>query len=112
MSDLKEQLSGAQESDCAELAKAFHDVFASASGKRVLFWFLEQCAIYQDAYAGDNNATNYTLGLQAGGRKLIAMLDQLDPRYYPNLLLAIAELKAMDRAAADRGSNEEFDDAE
>lgn len=111
--DLKEQLSSAQESERAELAKAFRDVFALASGKRVLFWMLEQCAIYQDAYSGDHtNETNYLLGRQTVGRKLIAKLDDIDPRLYPKLLFDIADLKAMDRAAvaaAQQGNDDEED---
>lgn len=98
--DLREQLSPDQAVERDELAKAFREMFALHSGKRVLFWMLEQCAIYRDAYAGDNNATNYTLGLQSGGRKLIAKLDEIDPRIYPTLLLDIATLREMDRSAA------------
>ena len=100
MADLQEQLSRAQEVDRAELAKAFRDVLATAAGKRVLFWVLEQCSIYQDAYCGENNATNYTLGQQASGRKVIAKLDEIDPRLYPSLLTDVAAIREMDRAAA------------
>lgn len=96
-----------------ELAKAFREIVALASGKRVLFWILENAAIYRDAFSGEDSATNYTLGLQASGRKLIAMLDELDPRLYPQLLLDIAELRAMDRAAAKaRAGKQEKEDAE
>jgi hypothetical protein len=110
--DLKEQLSPLETIEREELSKAFRDVFATAAGKRVLFWMLEQCAIYQDAYAGDNNATNYTLGRQSVGRRLIGMLDQIDPRLYPKLLLAVADLKLIDRAAAQRGSHQEEEEDE
>ena len=100
MSDLNEQLSPEQEIARAELAQAFHDVLATVAGKRVLYWVLEVCAIYRDAFAGDNNLTNYTLGRQAAGRELIAKLDEIDPRFYPSLLMAMAEIREMDRAAA------------
>ena len=36
-----------------EITAAFREVFSTASGKRVLFWMLEQCAIYGEAYAGE-----------------------------------------------------------
>lgn len=101
MRDLTEQPSVIQQIERDELAKAFRDVLAGASGKRVLFWILETCAIYRDAFEGDNNVTNYTLGQQASGRKLIAMLDTIDPRFYPQLLMDMAEIRAMDRAAAE-----------
>lgn len=110
MSELNEQLSPAEQFERDALNAAFREVFATAAGKRVLFWMLEQCAIYQDAFSGDNNATNYSLGLQAAGRKLIERLDQLDPRFYPSMLLAVADLKAMDRAAAARAAKQENDD--
>lgn len=84
-----------------ELDRAFREVVASSSGKRVLFWMLEQCAIYQDAFAGDQmNATNYTLGLQAAGRRLIGKLDALDPKFYPMLLIEVSELKEVDKGRA------------
>lgn len=100
MSDLKEQLSPEQEIARAELAKAFRDTMATVAGKRVIFWILETCAIYRDAFAGDNNVTNYTLGRQASGRELIAKLDDVDPRLYPALLTDMAAIREMDRAAA------------
>lgn len=100
MRDLSEQLSPAQIVERAELQKAFHDVFALSSGKRVLFWMLEQCAIYRDAYTGENNSTNYQLGLQAAGRQLIGKLDEIDPQMYPNLLIAMAEIRETDKAQA------------
>lgn len=93
-----------------ELAKAFRDILKLAAGKRVLYWLLDQCAIYQEAYAGDNNATNYMLGRQAIGRRVIAKLDEIDPRFYPKLLLDIAEIRAMDREAAASMDQLESDD--
>ena len=59
---------------------------------------------------GDNDATNYMLGLQSAGRKLIAKLDALDPTNYPTLLLAVARDKAMKRAALERAAQTEDDD--
>lgn len=90
---------------------AFNAVLATAEGKRVLFWVLEQAAIYRDAFAGDDAATNYTLGQQSVGRKLIGMMDEIDPRTYPRLLLDIADQNAMARAAVARDEPEDDDDA-
>lgn len=103
MDDLSEQLSVTQQFDRVELEKAFRDVLGLQSGKRVLFWLLEQCAIYRDPDHGElTHATSSTIGEQRVGRKLIAKLDEIDPRSYPKLLLDMAEITAMDRAAADR----------
>ena len=70
-----------------ELTDAMREVIASDAGKRVIFWILEQAAIYRDAYAGENAATNYVLGSQAVGRRLIERMDMIDGRLYPRLLL-------------------------
>lgn len=94
-----------------ELHAAFQAVMATAPGKRVLFWVLEQASIYRDAFSGQDGATNYVLGQQSVGRKLIGMMDDIDPRTYPKLLLDIADLKAMDRASAAMERHEDDEDA-
>ena len=98
--DLSEQLSPAQTIEREELSRAFHEVFALSSGKRVLFWMLEQCAVYRDAYTGESNSTNYQLGLQAAGRLLMGKLDEINPEFYPSLLLAMKEIRDVDKGAA------------
>ncbi len=107
---LTENMTTAEQAERQEIDRAFRTVFTTAEGKRVLFWMLEQCAIYQDAFTGENNVTNYTLGLQAGGRKLIAKLDELDPRNYPTLLLDVADQKATTRAAIEQAAKTKDDD--
>ena len=93
-----------------DMDKAFQDVFTTDAGKRVLFWMLEQSAIYSDAFGGEDNITNYTLGRQSIGRVLIGRLDVIDPRLYPQLLLDIANLKAMDIAAEKLKEPKEVED--
>ncbi|MDK2769909.1 MAG: hypothetical protein KYX69_19600 [Sphingomonas sp.] len=109
MLDAAEALTETQRRERLAVDQAFKDIIAMPSGQRVLFWMLEQCAIYEDAYAGENNATNYMLGRQSSGRRLIQKLDEIDPRTYPALLLAVADLKAM-TIAASRSANQENDD--
>lgn len=94
-----------------DLHDAFNAVLATPAGKRVLFWVLEQAAIYRDAFSGQDGATNYTLGQQSVGRKVIGMMDAIDPRTYPKLLLDIADLKAIDRAVAVADQEEDDEDA-
>ncbi|CAA2140463.1 hypothetical protein [Hyphomicrobium sp. ghe19] len=98
--DLTEQLSPAQIIERDEMSRAFNEVFALSSGKRVLFWMLEQCAIYRDAYTGESASTNYALGQQSAGRMLIAKLDEIDPQLYPTLLIAMKDIRDADKAAA------------
>ena len=97
--------------DQNNLHDAMREVLSMPSGKRVVFWLLEQAAIYRDAYSGQDSATNYVLGQQSVGRKVIGLMDDIDPRTYPKLLLAIADLKAMDRASAATDPEEDDEDA-
>lgn len=111
MSDVEQGFTPAQEYERDTLERAFRTVMQSEAGKRVVFWMLERCAIYQDAFSSEPSVTNYVLGRQAAGRDLIGMLDELDPRTYPRLLLDIAEIKEVDRAAAEAlTANQENDD--
>lgn len=84
-----------------KLHTSFRELLATEAGRRVIYWMLEQSAIYREAYTGDDAATNYTLGMQATGRKLISEIDTIEPRLYPQLLLDIAELRERDRVAAE-----------
>ena len=94
-----------------ELHDAMLEVLSMPSGKRVVFWLLEQAAIYRDAYSGQDGATNYVLGQQSVGRKVIGLMDDIDPRTYPKLLLAMADINAMDRATAAMNPEEDDEDA-
>ncbi len=100
MSDLTEQLSPLDAVERDETHKAFREVMATVAGKRAIYWMLQQCAIYRDPFCGENNATNYTIGSQRPGRMLIAMLDEVDPNLYPDLLKSIAIIRETDKAAA------------
>lgn len=93
-----------QEIERDELRRAYREVFETAAGKRVLFDVLEQCETYGLAFTGENNATNFRLGLQEAGKRVIGRLDETDQRLYPKLLLARADIRMMDRAAAEVAS--------
>lgn len=97
---MDENLSQQEKIERDEIEHAFRAMLSHPAGKRVLFWILEQGSIYRDPFAADNNVTNYELGRQAASRRLLAMLDHIDPRAYPRLLMDVADLKAMDREAA------------
>jgi hypothetical protein len=104
---------GDEKTEPEDLKRALAEVFKLASGKRVLFWVLSECSIYRSAYAGEMAAaTNFELGRQDVGRRIIDKLDEIDPRFYPQLLMDIAELKAMDRAATERDERGKENDDE
>ncbi len=110
MSDVSEQQSAADETRRNDLEKAYRAVFMTAEGKKVLFDILETCGLYSAVFTGDNNATNFRLGMQEPGKALIARLDQFDNRFYPQLLLTIAELREMEKAAEQRAANKGQED--
>lgn len=99
MTDLSEQLSPREEAERGELVRSYQAVFSSVEGKRVLFDIFEMCGVYSAAFTGDNNATNFRLGMQEVGKRLISKLDGIDARMYPQLLLTIAEMNEMTKAA-------------
>lgn len=98
--DVNEQLSAEQSVAKNALVGAFREVFATEAGKRVIFHMIAQGAIYQDAFTGDDPATNYRLGRKRQALELIADLNEIDERLYPQLLLAMADIREMDRAIA------------
>lgn len=110
MSDTQETLTPAEQSERSELMKAYGEVFRSASGKLVLFDILEMCGMYDAAFTGDNNATNFRLGTQEAGKRMIARLNEIDARFYPQLLLTIAELREMNKAATAANKGQEDND--
>lgn len=93
-----------------DLDEALRALMTHEQGKRVIFWVLEQAAIYRDPFAGNAEATNYLLGAQSIGRRIIQRLDSIDARIYPHLLLEMADMMEMKRAAAQ--NNEDDDDVE
>lgn len=90
-----------------DLNDALRALLTTDQGKRVIFWILSEAAIYRDAYAGDDAATNYVLGSQAIGRRIIQRLDQIDARLYPRLLLDVADMVEMERAATRANEEDE-----
>lgn len=107
---LMEVMTPEEQSERAELMKAYREVFTSAAGKRVLFDILEMCGMYDAAFTGENNATNFRLGMQEPGKRLIARMNEIDMRFYPQLLLVIAELREMNKAASVNANKGQEDD--
>lgn len=111
---MTETLTQAEQAERDELAKAYAAVFNTADGKRVLFDVLEMCGMYGVAFTGDNNATNFRLGMQEAGKRIVGRLNEIDARFYPQLLLTIAELREINKAAreaANKGSEDNDIDA-
>lgn len=90
-----------------ELTRAIQEVIATGAGKRVLFWFLEQCELKANGFTGEAASTNYLLGKQAAGRKVIDFLDQIDPRLYPKLMLEVADLREVNSAIVRKQKEED-----
>ncbi len=84
-----------------ELSSAIRAILSTQHGKRFVYWVLERCNVYADAYSGEfSNETHVRLGEQRVGRAVIARLDEVDPKLYPSLLLDIATIREIDEAQA------------
>ncbi|NJL06816.1 MAG: hypothetical protein HC900_00065 [Methylacidiphilales bacterium] len=89
--------------EAADNDRALRAVLDTADGKRVVFWLLGLCGLYQDQHAtGMADATSYMLGRRSVGLMVINKLNELDARLYPLLMLEVAQLKEMARALAMR----------
>jgi len=111
MTDANEQLAAEHAVAKAALDNAYRAVFATEAGKRVLFHILAEGGIYQDAFTGSDAATNYTLGRKRQALDLLGDLNGIDERLYPQLLLAMADIREMDRAiAAKQSAQQETED--
>ena len=95
------------EDEAAQLIEDFRAVAASPAGKRVLFFTLGLCGVYQDGFCADPYATSYVAGKQAIGKLLIGKLDEVDPHTYPQLLLEVARERALSEAAERKESDGE-----
>lgn len=96
---LLENLSPAEKYERDKLDGAFRALLRMEEGRRVLFWLLENAALYDDPFAVDEAYTNYRIGAQSIARRLIIKLNEIDPRLYPQLMLDAADVREKDRAA-------------
>jgi hypothetical protein len=90
MSKLEEKPSDWQKLQQEQIALDLEAVLRTDEGRRLIVWFLSLCNIepLQSAYKGEHaEATNFCLGEQNVGLKLIAQLDAISPIVYPQLLL-------------------------
>lgn len=114
MDEIVEQMNTLNRVEHDAIEKAFRELLRTEAGKRVIYWMLEQSAMYEAAYTGDPASTNFMLGKQEVGRRIIGQLDVIDAKFYPQLLMSIAEIRALDRATAealDRPKDEDDDEA-
>jgi len=93
MADLIEQLSRDQELKRDQVAIDLEAVLRFPQGRRTVLWFLELCGVSRTAYTGTEAATNFKLGEQNVGLRLISQLEQIGPTEYPQLLLEAAQRK-------------------
>jgi len=112
MTDVTEKLSTVEAFEYDEVSRAYREVMNTPAGKRVLHDILSKCEIYGLAFTGENNATNYRLGMQEAGKRIIGQLDALDVRFYPKLLLDVADMKDIARATVSVASNQGPEDDE
>ena len=113
MSDIYQHMTPEQAVSHDELNRAFRVMARMPEGKRVLYWILEQCEIYADPFCGENtNSSQYKIGAQSSGRRIIKKMDSVDPRMYPQLLMDIAEIRVIDKQAAEARKVKEESEAD
>ena len=84
-------------------ADAIRGVMSHSVGRAWMYDFLEQCHIFHTAFTGDNNATNFALGEQSMGLRLLASLMQVCPDDY---LLMTREANERHLAADSRANTD------
>ena len=85
-------------------------MLSTPAGMRVIWWLLEVCGVYRDAFTGEDGSRDYILGQQSIGRRVISAMDAIDLHTYPRLMLAIADLRTVDKHAAEMAAKQEDDD--
>ncbi len=87
-----------------ELNRSVEAIIETVEGKRFIYWLLDRCAMYRDAFGGAGMAdvTHHSLGRQSVGRMLVNKLDEINPRLFPRLLLEMATIRENDAAIAAR----------
>lgn len=100
-----------REKENEELKRALAAVVNTDAGKRVLFWLLERCNVYGEAFSESHSVSSYHLGRMSIGRLLIAKMDEINPQIYPKLLLDYANMRAIERAAKSKnvGNDDDLD---
>jgi len=75
------------------LHEAIAAVLATDDGRRVVFWLLSICGLYEDGFTGDDALTNYRLGRQAVGKQILAQMNAIDGELYPRFLMECARMR-------------------
>jgi hypothetical protein len=115
MAEPQEDMTPEEEARQNDIDDAITALIKTQPGKLLIFYFLELCAIYEDAFIGEmEQATAYVLGRQSIGRRFIERLNSLDARHYPRLLLDVAELEETRRAVLrkNKENNEDEEDTD
>lgn len=105
------------ELDRQALDSSIAAMMQTADFKRFLFWLLGRCGLYANAFQIEAATERYALGRQSIAHELLAKLDSIDCRLYPEMLLDMATIRELDRSAEDAKSrkaqqeNEDEDDA-
>lgn len=110
MNDADEKLSSIEAFERDEINRAYREVMALPAGKRVIHDILSKCDIYGAMFTGETNSTNFSLGKREVGKLVINELDAINPRFYPKLLLDVADMKDIARATVSVANNQGNED--
>lgn len=65
-------------------------VLKTASGRKVIYHILDLCNLYADSFTG-NSQTFHLEGKRSIGLDILALIQEVDPKAYPKLLLEMQE---------------------
>ena len=72
------------------LQNAVLKLSTSDEGKRFIYHILDLCGIHTSSFTG-NSQTFYLEGRRSVGLEIISLMEAVDPRLYPKLLLTMQE---------------------
>jgi len=79
-----------EEQEYLNLVNNTRDVIKTPQGRALIWHFLSMCPLYSDTFSG-NSRTFYEEGKRAVGLEMLGFLEDVDPTFYPKMLLEEAK---------------------
>jgi len=78
-----------------DLYDAVEAIYNTPEGKKFIMWLIALSGIDRSRWSNDAEVSAFNAGEQNIGHKIVAVLDAVDPRFYPSLLLGFANNETM-----------------
>ncbi len=100
---MKKQKLTKEEREYLNLVSDTRDLLKMPQGKKLLWHILSMCGMYADTFQG-NSRTFYEEGKRAVGLEILSFLEEVDPTFYPRMLLE--EAKKYEKEELKNGESE------